>query len=533
MLYGQSQQEDHNMQCTLRPAGLWKPYGLVALAGLVLLIALAAGTGAAEAPSKPVIKSESFDKDPGWEGHNNRLLPKVTPTITQDFGYSATNIASKEKGEIGGNVVRSSTPTYYAAKVAGKTLNDKLTASGTFALKGAAAGSGVFFGWFNSEQQDGGGRPVQSLGMNFDGEKSGARLAVRMINRTNKSCGTFITPFIPGKFRPTPIKLDGTRYTWTLTYDPEANGGNGQFRFTLKSHGTKPEPLDAKRMPADLPEAHRKEALSRFPNTTSFSVDLPTGFKKEGATFNRFGLLNMMKPGKAMTIYFGDLQHDGITDDLTKQPGWIGSNNRAKLEKIPAGAHNFGFSEKTNFAGGKPGEVGGDLWRSGKYAYYADRVGLLTLNDRLEASGKVVVKVGAPDSDMYVGWFNSAAKEKPPAASGNFLGVHVGGPTRIGHYFQPSFTSAKGTRGQPKKGPVLTPGKVFEWSLVYDPTANGGQGAIQVTLGKETVTFPLKKGLKAEGGRFDRFGLFTSNIGGQLVRIYFDDLKYTAGRPNP
>jgi len=63
--------------------------------------------------------------------------------------------------------------------------------------------------------------------------------------------------------------------------------------------------------------------------------------------------------------------------------------------------------------------------------------------------------------------------------------------------------------------------------LVYDPAAEGGQGAIHVTLGKESVTLVLKKGIKAQGARFDRFGLFTSTIGGQVVRIFLDDLKYT------
>lgn len=66
---------------------------------------------------------------------------------------------------------------------------------------------------------------------------------------------------------------------------------------------------------------------------------------------------------------------------------------------------------------------------------------------------------------------------------------------------------------------------------MYDPAAEGGNGAITVTLGKESVTFALKKGIKVQGASFDRFGLFTSNIGGQIVRIYLDDLKYTAARP--
>src|SRR5262249_21050827 len=57
---------------------------------------------------------------------------------------------------------------------------------------------------------------IGSLGMNMDSERSGARLAVRLITGKNQSCGTFVTPFIPGKFRPTPIRNDGTRYRWTL-----------------------------------------------------------------------------------------------------------------------------------------------------------------------------------------------------------------------------------------------------------------------------------------------------------------------------
>jgi hypothetical protein len=423
---------------------------------------LAGGSGGPESlvwlwpvarPPRPGLKSESFDEDPGWEGYNNRLVPRVIPTATQDYGYSGeTRFASTKRGEVGGKVVRCSTPTYYAARVPAKTLNDKLTASGTFALKGAAGGSGVFFGWFSSEQQDGAGRPVQSLGMDLDGERSGARLAVRLIGRTNKSCGTFVTPFLPGKFRPTPIRLDGTRYSWTLTYDPGANGGGGRFQFTLKSHGSGPEPLDARRLPADFPGRHRKEALSHFPNTTAFSVDLPAGFKEEGATFNRFGLMSLMKPGDALTVYFGDLRHGGVTEDLTKDPGWVGSSNRAKVANAPAGSHDFGFSAGTNFAGGGRGELGGDLWRGGRYAYYADRVGPLTLGDRLEASGKVVLRVGAPDSDVYLGWFNGAQRERPPARAGNFLGVHGGGPTRVGHYFHPALATAGGPVPGPRGG---------------------------------------------------------------------------------
>ncbi len=352
-----------------------------------------------------------------------------------------------------------------------------------------------------------------------------------MISGTNRSCGTFVTPFIPGKFRPTPIRTDGTRYSWTLSYDPEANGGNGQFQFTIKSHGTKPEELDAKNLPANMPESYKQEALSHFPNATTFVVDVPPEIRKAGATFDHFGLMNMMKPGKSLTIYFGDLECDGKKHDFANDPGWDGVGNRISYEgREQVGAHDYGFSPATNFAGETPGEIGGVLWRGGNYSYYADRVGPLSLNDRLEARGKVVLKSGAPDSDMFLGWFDSANKDKPPTETGGFVGVHVGGPTRVGHYFQPALATASGTKSLAKTGPLLMPGQVYDWSLVYDPTASDGNGTVTVTLGNQSETLALKAGLKAQGGIFDRFGLFTPAIGGQSVRIYFDDLSYTSAR---
>ena len=77
---------------------------------------------------------------------------------------------------------------------------------------------------------------------------------------------------------------------------------------------------------------------------------------------------------------------------------------------------------------------------------------------------------------------------------------------------------------------VLVPQKAFPWKLIYDPAANDGNGAIEATLGDESVTLPLKRGDKAKGAKLDRFGLFTTHRGGSYVRIYFDDLKYTAAR---
>ncbi|MDB6120235.1 MAG: Zinc carboxypeptidase [Verrucomicrobiaceae bacterium] len=479
--------------------------------------------GASSAATEPTTKTEHFDKNPAWEGHNNRIVPKTVLTVKQDFGYSLTNHAGTAKGEIGGAIQRSTTPASYAAPLKpAKTLDDKFSASGTFAITNSQGGAGVFFGFFNSQQPGGSGRPIGSLGLDFDFEGSGGRLAARLITRGNKSCGTFITPYLPGKFRPTPIKIDGTRYHWTLAYDAQAAEGNGRFTFTLTSDTHKTQDYGKLK-----DAASEQEARDRFPNTTTFIVDLTPGFRKEGATFDRFGMLNMMKSGGTATMFFDDLDCDGRAEDFSKEPAWIGNGNRVTFEdREVVGAHNFGFSEATNLAGGKSGEVGGGLWRSGDFGYYADRVGQLNLDQRLEAHGKVRLVTAGPDSDMSIGWFNSNTKDTESADARNFVGIHVGGPTRVGHYFIPQFATSKSV-GKVDKGPLLIPGKMFEWSLLYDPEANDGKGEMRATLGDESVTLALQPGQKAQGATMDRFGLFTSTSGGQMVKIYFDDLAYS------
>ncbi len=494
---------------------------------LFSILVLAAPQIPAAEPAPPGLKTEHFDRDPGWEGHQNRIVPKKVLMVKQDFGYSATHFAGQGAGEMGGTIQRTTTPATYAATLTpAKTLNDRLTASGSFAITSAQAGAGLFFGFFNAQQPGGSGRPIGSLGMDMDFESKGGRIAVRMRTDGNKGCGTFLTSYLPGKYRPTPIKLDGTRYHWTLDYDPQA-GSSGRFTCMLRSDGHPVEPIDP-----SLPAESQQEARIRFPHTTSFTVDLTPELRKEGATFDRFGMINGMKSGGAVTIFFDDLQYIGQAQDFSQDPAWNGTGNRVTFEdREVVGAHDFGFSAQTSHAGGAAGEVGGGLWRSGEFGYYADRVGPLNLERRLEARGKVKLVTAGPDSDMHIGWFNSARKDTSPDVSGNFVGIHVGGPTRIGHYFIPQFATATGAKGKVDQGPVLTPGKVFDWSLVYDPAAHGGLGEMRVTLGAESVTLALKPGQKAQGASLDRFGLFTSQAGGQMVKIYLDDLQYTVGQP--
>jgi len=456
------------------------------------------------------VKTETFDSDPQWEGYKNRTLPEDPLIVEQDFGYSATSFAGEKEGEIGGTVRRCSVPAYYVGRIPTKTLNDRLSASGTFAIKSTDGGGGVMFGWFNSENlaTD---PDTNSFVMQLGFENSGGRMSLRLHNSLNQVCANFVTPYIPGRYRPTPLAKDGIRYRWKLDYAPLGNNGDGQFHFTI--------------VRADGKHVEDFEGLD-------FVVDLPPGFKETGATFDRFGMTNERKLGGSAEIYFDDLEYDGITEDFSSPPeSWEGSCNRGAFEEpTRAGANDFGLSSDTNLAGGNPGEAGGNFWRTeGDWGYYADRIGPLTLEDRLEASGKVTMPMGGSDSDMALGWFNSASADKTPRSE-NFLGVLIGGPTRMGHMFSPSYTTGRGDSGKVSSAPVLAPGKSYLWNLVYDPTGNNGDGSIQVTLGDESVALDLNPGDKSEGATFDRFGLLSVAPGGSVVTVYLDDLSYTSSR---
>jgi len=363
--------------------------------------------------------------------------------------------------------------------------------------------------------------------MDLGFEVQGGLLAVRLRTDANKSCGTFITPYLPGKFRPPILKNDGTRYHWTLDYDPLAADGNGRFTFTLRSD------THTKQDYGPLPAASEQEARRRFPNTTNFAVDLTPELRKEGATFDRFGMMNGTRSGSASTLFFDDVEFNGQAQDFSKDPGWIGTGNRDSYQDAEAGgAHDFGY-RTTSHAGGSPGEVGGLIWRS-PYAYYADRVGPLSLRERLEARGRVVLAVGAPDSGVFLGWFSSAVRktdDHEPLKGRNFIGVEIGGSTRIGHTFVPICTTVAAGRARSQAGPGLKQGQAYQWSFLFDPAANEGHGQMRVTLDAESITLNLPPGRKPDDAAFDRFGLFAVGTGGGQVKLYLDDLTYTAAAP--
>lgn len=444
---------------------------------------------------------EDFSSDPRWEGHNNTPSPSDCVTTIQDFGYRATDSAGGAPGGIGGRISRSLTKASYARVVPGRSLEDRLTASGRLAVTHAEGGSGVLVGWFNSRSR--GWRTPNALVFRIDGESGSYRIFFEYGTRTWKTGGgrTF-----EGRWQTTktpPLVADGTPHTWVLDYDPDGADGRGEMTFVL----------DGKVFRAPL----------------GLSDDVP--HRHDGAVFDRFGILNQMISGNGLTLWLDDVVIDGSTQDLDHDPGWEEVGNRRTFRDCGVRpVHDFGFRE-TRRAGGRVGEIGGIVWRiestRPENAFsYGTPVGRLSLEDRLTASGRISMHGAAADSAVLLGWFNSrTAIGAPPD---NFVGVLVEGPSRIGHYFRPTCGTSDDLRAIKDRGPLLRPdGTTHEWTLTYTPGEATG-GRIEATLDGASVTLDLDAALRKGNAAFDRFGVLSWHRGGHFVEIYLDDLVYSS-----
>src|SRR5437016_2954046 len=81
-------------------------------------------------------RSENFDKDPNWDGHNNRAVSVEPRKIRQAFGYSATSHCGGLPGEMGGFITAAAEPAYYAKEIPTRTFNEPLSASGKLVCAG-------------------------------------------------------------------------------------------------------------------------------------------------------------------------------------------------------------------------------------------------------------------------------------------------------------------------------------------------------------------------------------------------------------
>ena len=302
----------------------------------------------------------------------------------------------------------------------------------------------------------------------------------------------------------------GVAHAWSIKYDPAANKGGGAVTVTLGGE--------------------------------TAVCHLDAGHKGDGATFNRFGLLPVLKSADGGgEVWLDDVTVNGATDDFARDPQWEGVGNRREYQTADVRPRfDFGYSP-TRHAGGKgAGELGGLVFRGDcrykdRLAAYGDRLATLTLDKPLKASGKVALRRGVSDSTTLLGFYHSedSLEVSPAQSSGfpkSFLGVAVEGPSREGFLFYPAYRvrgDGQGYANGADRAHILPDGKSHDWALTYDPAAGAGRGRVTVTFDGKAVALDLGAGDRKTGARFDRFGLITTWIDGNAQRVYFDDLTYT------
>ena len=495
------------------------------------------GLGCAQADT--IQMREDFTRNPGWDAVNNRLVDLDQPIVRQNFGWRETDFAGGSPGEIGGVVWRSSRDAYYGKVLDTLTLDDPLKCSGSFSLSQVTVanqwhtGSAIWVGFFNSAEQ--GWWPVNFLGFQLLGHRdyeyadyagvpvgamvtfgygtSGYAAAGRPLEKQGAFQGGLMREMDHDKMLR--ILPDGAQHTWKLTYDPKAGGGDGELQFILDGR----EPLKT-----ILPKLHREH----------------------GATFNRFGIFNEALPGYPMTGFFDGITVNGELHDFSEDPGWEGVGNHDEfLDEVQYGTNDFGYSS-SNFAGGKEsGEFGGRIWLVGGdqphlAAHYAADVGQLSLDHKLFARGKLAFPTFGVDSAMQFGWFNAENQALPTK---NFVGVYLDSLSRIGRFMAPSYGTSKARVERTPEGrkqffgsrtggvdlTFVPDGRVYDWTLSYDPEANEGHGAVTLALNDQSETLNLEPGAREEGAVLNRFGVFnTQGNNGKFTVFYMDDVEYTA-----
>lgn len=475
---------------------------------------LIAGSGqimrAADAPPSS-LKTESFDRDPNWEGLNNRAAkPKK---VQQDFGYGSD-------GRVGGTITIAAEPAYYAKKIQPRTLDGILTASGTLVSDGRGW---PLFGFFNADTLKE-WRTPNTIAIRLNGR---GETFLAYVEYATKRWRMNSSPFADetnndktGRSETIEFKK-GAVHQWALKYDPAENNGSGSITVTI----------DDQTSVCPLLEGHRLDS----------------------ATFNRFGILNAIKHASDKgEMWLGDLTINGEKQNLGKDPQWEAFQNRHEYETADVRPNsNYGYS-KTHYAGGKAaGEMGGLTFRGNirlpdGMNYYGDRIGVLSLKKPLKASGKISYRRGVTDSATLIGFFHAPTSvtmdpEAPKAPKGwvgylpkNFFGVAIKGPAREGFYFHPTYRLNDYRGGGNPGGPIancprLNPDELaHDWSFDYSPTAAGGKGQITVTVDQQTVTMDLGEGHKMAGAQFNRFGIVSNAVDGNGQVVYLDDLIYTA-----
>ncbi|OGU54708.1 MAG: hypothetical protein A2V66_01110 [Ignavibacteria bacterium RBG_13_36_8] len=230
-----------------------------------------------------------LSQDPYWDELNNKITFTETDFHSRhNYGYSQTNWAGENIGEIGGRFwgteVLDPLQGYYAVDIGELNLEDPIKFSGKINFVEGAVDGRMLIGYFNKEEKLAlvkgeykGNPPNQYLGLEvMDQTRYGYNITAVCSPTQNISIEERGPIYIP----------DRIQREFVFDYDPDA-GVAGRITVTFGEE--------------------------------VFSADLTPEQRKVGATFNRFGLLNPRKGGKYVDVYFDDLSYSSRKSDSERE----------------------------------------------------------------------------------------------------------------------------------------------------------------------------------------------------------------------
>jgi hypothetical protein len=165
-----------------------------------------------------VYEDFDVDTDAYWVGVGNRASSRNFGWASTDLTGTAINppsgVPATAGGEMGGDIARNGTvPAYYGFATGAITANDTLHADGVYRYWFGS--SSWYIGWFKAATTTSPGDPRNFIGFQFDDSKD---IYTHFANGSGRDRAG----------RHTILPTNQT-IRWSIDYDPDANGGNGQI----------------------------------------------------------------------------------------------------------------------------------------------------------------------------------------------------------------------------------------------------------------------------------------------------------------
>jgi hypothetical protein len=224
----------------------------------------------------------TFNDDPRWEARGNRaeFSDRVIRPF-HDFGFQSAGFINPERSALGGVIFRDEKPASYSVDVGQLSLEDPLRASGKILLQSAAADSGFCLGWFNAAAKRNHQFPEHErrssdyLAAMIEGPSRVGHY-FRAAYSTSASAGIIDGDDVSGAGSLPILRCDGKVHDWQLRYDPNGAGGLGEIEVVFD------------------------QQRRTFP--------LRPGDRKQGATFDRFGIFNIQSGGHHVQFSMENLE---------------------------------------------------------------------------------------------------------------------------------------------------------------------------------------------------------------------------------